>query len=90
MRLSAQKSMISSFRRLGSIEPIRRRFNPSIWSSALSKSRKVSPVVRPKSPTLTPVRTISSPPSAMIRLASETMSTIEPFRLRPRAAGIVQ
>ena len=51
--------MISSVSRLGSIEEMRYRSMPSTSFNAFSRSRKLSPVVRPKSPVLTPVMTIS-------------------------------
>ena len=61
----ATKSIISSVRRLGSMLDIRYLTSPSRLSKACMSSKNVSPVLRPKSPVFTPVRTISLAPSAM-------------------------
>ena len=62
---------------------------PSTESRQRSRSMKRSPVSYPKSPMLTPVITISLPPSAAARRACSARSAIRPLRLRPRARGIV-
>ncbi len=81
----AIQSTISSVMRLGSIEEILYRSMPPTLSKAFSKSRNDSPVVRPKSPVFTPVRTISFTPSAAIASAPFTHSQIGMLRLSPRA-----
>ena len=63
---------------------------PSTPSSAWSRERKLSPVLRPKSPVFTPVRTISRIPLEAISRASLTASHTGMFRLRPLANGTVQ
>ena len=57
---------------------------------AFSRSRKVSPVLRPKSPVFTPVSTISLMPLAAISSACFTAWHIGMFRLLPLAYGTVQ
>ena len=81
----AIQSMISSVIRFGSMLDMRYLSMPGTASSACSSSRKLSPVVRPKSPVFTPVSTISFTPSAAIFRAFSTHSAMGTLRLRPRA-----
>ena len=63
---------------------------PSTSFNALSNSRKLSPVVLPKSPVFTPVSTTSFTPFAAISRAIFTHSQMGIFLLLPRANGTVQ
>ena len=58
---------------------------PSTSFSAFSRSRKDSPVVLPKSPVFTPVKTTSLTPWAAISCAIRTTSHTGTFLLRPLA-----
>ena len=86
----AQNSISLSSIRSGSSELIRKRSMPSTLSKALTKSKKLSPVVLPKSPMFTPVNTISFPPSAAASSACFTSDSILGLRENPRAKGMVQ
>ena len=81
----AIQSTMLSVRRFGSMEDILYLSMPSTSLRAFRRSRKLSPVLFPKSPVFTPVRTISFMPSAAISLAWATMSFIGMLRLRPLA-----
>ena len=81
---------ISSVSRFGSIEEIRKRSMPDTASSAFSRSRKVSPVLLPKSPVFTPVSTTSTMPCVAMARACSTISAMGMLRLLPRASGTVQ
>ena len=63
---------------------------PSTPLSAFRRLRNDSPVVLPKSPVLTPVRTISFIPFAAISRACLSSSQTGMFLLRPLANGTVQ
>ena len=63
---------------------------PSTAFRALSRSRKLSPVVFPKSPVFTPVRTISLMPCEAISSACATTVSMGMFLLSPLAYGTVQ
>ena len=81
----AIQSIVSSPSRFGSMLEIRYLSMSGTSFSAFSRSRKLSPVVRPKSPVFTPVSTISFTPSAAIFRAFSTHSAMGTLRLRPRA-----
>ena len=81
----AIQSTIPSVIRFGSMEDILYRSMPSTSFRALSRSRKVSPVVLPKSPVFTPVITISFIPEAAIWRACATASDIGMFLELPLA-----
>jgi hypothetical protein len=62
--------MISGVIKFGSIDDILYRSIPSILSSFFIRSSNFSPVLLPKSPVFTPVRTTSFMPLAAISFAS--------------------
>ena len=86
----AIQSTVSSVSRLGSMDEILYLSMPSTLSRALRRSMKLSPVLFPKSPVFTPVRTISFTPDAAISSACTTMSATGMFLLLPLAYGTVQ
>ena len=84
-RLSAQKAISSSSIKSGSKLLMRNRLMPSTLSKAFTKSINLSCVVSPKSPMLTPVKTISLPPSAAASSACLISDEIVGFLENPRA-----
>ena len=87
--LFATKSIMSSDKRFGSILEILNLSIPSTLSSSFISSSKVSPLLFPKSPIFTPVRTIFAPVLAA-KKACSTVFEIEAERDLPLARGIVQ